>query len=311
MKNDYSKVFAMLRPVKSGLDGMAGFARIEIRSGRGSMSLNAQGIKNTLIDGERYVAVLVAEGGKGAYECGELIPGSRGQGNMLFEFDPQNVGGAPLENYTAAVVALRNGDSVTPLVAGIFGRKGIDDWDAAVAPLFKASETVKAASVLHEEQQSERVAEATDSASDIEVAPADIDGEADEGQDAFAAEDSFASMEKLVKLCAQDLTWQGYAFAMKRLFEEYPVVSPLDDVKDMLFVKINMPVISAGVDHYILGAHAKGDEVDMLCIGVPGAGGIVPPPGLESATWKSDGKGKGYWLTWQDAYMGYPIRREV
>ena len=333
MKNDYSKVFAMLRPVKPGLDGMAGFARIEVRSEKGRMSLNAQGMKGGGAAGEKYVAVLIGADGTSAYECGELLPGSRGQSSMLFEFDPQNIGGAPLESYTAAVVAVRLGGKVTPLVAGIFGRHGVSDWEAAVASLGAGA---KAAAVDYEAQREEadglsegEIAEPDKnkrSASDGEKSAVEeplpeeavetvhddkeTDGIAEDLQDVFAIEDSLTPVEKPVRLCVQDLTWQGYAFAMRKLFEEYPEIVPFENANEMLFVKVNMPVRSAGVDHYILGAHAKGDEVDVLCIGVPGVGGMTPPPGLNSATWKDDGNG-GYWLTWQDAYMGYPIRYDM
>jgi hypothetical protein len=355
LKNDYSKVFAMLRPVRSGLDGMAGFARIEMRSGKGRMSLNVHGAKAS--KDAVLVAVLVANDGVSAFECGRLTAGGRGQFSLMYEFDPGDIGGVALDGYTAAAVVSRQGSTAEPLLAGIFGRRGVNDWSTAVASLGE-----KTGTVLYEEEPEEdeekreydgedqKNTEENDDEKDkkndkkIKKPPEQEDGcgeregnrdkaeeDNEEGDEApyeeengdekekeeknakevFKVEDDYAPVEKPVRLCAEDLVWQGYSYAMKPLFLKHTPVEPFGAIKDMLFVRVDMPVKCAGADHYILGARARGDEVERLCIGVPGRGGVIPPAGLEGSQWKSDGRGGGYWLSWQDAYMGYPIRGEL
>ncbi len=352
MKNDYSKVFAMLRPVRSGLDGMAGFARIEMRSGKGRMSLNVHGSKTA--QDAVLVAALIGNDGVSAFECGRLTAGGRGQFSLSYEFDPGDIGGLALDGYTAAAVVSKSGGVAEPLLAGIFGRRGINDWSAAVASLGERANSAREDEPEEEKDDENGIGEEDKENEEDESGEKDdkkkknekednedednekIDappkkerpdresgdgreGEGEEGdgengekaKEVFRVEDDYAPVEKPVHLCAEDLVWQGYSYSLKPLFLKHPAVEPFGAVKDMIFVRVDMPVKSAGADHYILGARARGDEVERLCIGVPGRGGVIPPAGLEGSQWKGDGRGGGYWLSWQDAYMGYPIRGEI
>lgn len=352
--NGYSRRFAMLRPVRRGMDGMAGFARIEARGSLVTVNISVQGV------GEDGGQTWLLGGDNGALRvsCGALSLGRRGQGGAYAEFRAGDVGGARLADYhTVAVIACDEHGGCVPLLAGVFGSQGIRDWDALCAeiaageapavrepadeqPARQDDPSADAPDTEPTPEQAEAEAEAAlPEAAVVSIAAADECGgeeppaegqgedtpesapneekpvESEEGAPQEALGEPGAEPEKAIEDTGgeqpaamgdwDDIRWLGHAASLRTLFARSEVCTPIEGMSATRFVRVPMAVPVAGIDGYILGVHTTAGEADALCIGVAGAGD-ARPAGLEGAQWRAGSDGGGWWLTWQDAFTGYP-----
>lgn len=128
----YDKVFIMLRQETNGFSfgqqQVWGSSTMEIKNGRGKLSLSVQGLR-PLAKKEPYSIYLVA--GKGAEMqpifCGDLQVDAYGKGNLQWEFHPDQIGenGFLAEDLHTLVVLAQTEDTAgiqAPLV-GYFGER--------------------------------------------------------------------------------------------------------------------------------------------------------------------------------------------
>ena len=134
LKNDFRRSLILLRPLRRG---MSGHVRLERRTLQGSMRFTVQGTTQGKLH-----ALLLAQAAQGftVYKLGALTTDSRGQSGLTATFDPRNLQGLDLNQYT--LVALVDDGAVPEMVLSglVNGSKEID-WaaatQAAIAPYQK------------------------------------------------------------------------------------------------------------------------------------------------------------------------------
>ncbi len=144
IRNDYRRALIMLRPVTPSR-GMSGHVRLERRTLTGTMRFTVSGADS----GDTLNALLMACAGDRVtvYPLGTLGMDSRGQSGMTATFDPRNLNGKDLNDYTlVALVRTGTGASELLMTGMVNGSREVN-WaqvnQAAVAPFQKG---VRAAS---------------------------------------------------------------------------------------------------------------------------------------------------------------------
>ena len=140
-RNDFRRSLILLRPLRRG---MSGHVRLERRTLQGSMRFTVQGAPRG-----RLHALLLAQGPQGftAYKLGALTADSRGQAGLNATFDPRNLQGLDLNQYTLVVLVDDGGEPEMVLSGLVNGSREID-WEAAARtatqPYRKADSTGQA-----------------------------------------------------------------------------------------------------------------------------------------------------------------------
>ncbi|MDP4093772.1 MAG: hypothetical protein Q8920_10470 [Bacillota bacterium] len=120
------RIFLMLNREDSGFgigQGPSGYLKIEVRDGKGKLSLLAQDLKN--IDNMPYSLYLIESADKNiSYANAGLLKLQKSKGELQWEFDPENVAGSghTIEKFNVAAVLTGNGNAkdkriICPLAA--------------------------------------------------------------------------------------------------------------------------------------------------------------------------------------------------
>lgn len=104
-KNEYRRALIMLRSLKGGISG---YVRLERRTLMGTLQFTVNGVNP---GGELQAVVLYQKNGDwAAVRAGALSEPRYGQAGLLWKFDPRNIEGRELEQYSlAAVIEIRSG----------------------------------------------------------------------------------------------------------------------------------------------------------------------------------------------------------
>ena len=144
IRNDYRRALIMLRPVTPSR-GMSGHVRLERRTLTGTMRFTVSGADS----GDTLNALLMACAGDRVtvYPLGTLGMDSRGQSGMTATFDPRNLNGKDLNDYTLVALVRTGTGAPELLMTGMVNGSREVNWaqvnQAAVAPFQKG---VRAAS---------------------------------------------------------------------------------------------------------------------------------------------------------------------
>ncbi|MDF2522029.1 MAG: hypothetical protein K0R84_2657, partial [Clostridia bacterium] len=112
--NEYKRYFIILQEDDKGYEIASGkvptgYAKIEIKNGRGKLTAYAQNIKNG--DRADYHMLLVAPGKKAAVDMGRIMVDATGRGELNVEFDAENVmkSSMNIADFMVAAVSSNNG----------------------------------------------------------------------------------------------------------------------------------------------------------------------------------------------------------
>lgn len=277
-RNEYRRALIMLRSL---LNGYSGHARIEVRTLMGNLNIramipqSAQSVRAALV-GRRSALYY-------AYPLGNLRRDMRGQSGLSVTFDPRDIGGRSLEEYTLlALVTINDGVCELALVGNLNGSCE-NDWSrvrdvvcALYAPQPRPEEPlIQTPYSLQPEPAAEEPVQPEE-----ESIPLDF-GELAAQQDAENSE------EELVWDLSQPDTAAENA-ADEAAFDETPELFRREGWN---FVRIALPE-GCGYPFAYVGVPECGGEV---CIALPAGFTAEPPVGLEDYAW-SGGLGNGYWV---------------
>lgn len=334
-QQEYQRRFAMLRPFQSPNSSMAGFARFELRAGRGRVTVSVQGIRNGM---QQLHAALIGgdETHPAVCDCGSLIQTKNGQGGLCYEFDPSDVGGVPFERCHTCIITANDAQDAQVLLCGVFGKCSLHaNWETrrrALRALWypQTADAVQSPAQLPDAGE-KPAGEASDEKDDAETMPQDSrEEEMPEGKSGLSEKTQqdvpreemqtpqepavetgapIVDEEPLVHICAEPVraaAWQGHAYGLKPMFEKYPQEQVFDQRGDVFFVRVPMTV-ETEIDHYLLGAHVRDEKIDAVCVAIPGRYAPQAPAGLMGAVFAEVQDHKGYWFSWQDGYTGRPL----
>ncbi len=128
-KQSYMRKFVMLEPNSVGYlnnkNNLKGYAKIEVRGGRGKIQLNIEKTKNINED-NIYIGNLLAiiDERPIKVEMGDIVLNENGKGNLLWKFNPESVGGTgiPFDKFNTVFIQLYENNSekiIIPLVGYI------------------------------------------------------------------------------------------------------------------------------------------------------------------------------------------------
>ncbi len=137
LRNDYRRALIMLRPML-GTKGMSGHVRLERRTLMGSMRFTVTGADS----GDMLYALLMADTKDSmvVYRLGTLAKDSRGQSGATATFDPRNLNGLDLNDYTLiALVREGTGDPQLVMTGMVNGSKELNwaEVEDAATRLYK------------------------------------------------------------------------------------------------------------------------------------------------------------------------------
>lgn len=200
LKNDFRRSLILLRPLRRG---MSGHVRLERRTLQASMRFTVQGAAQG-----RLHALLLAQGPQGCtvYKLGALTTDSRGQSGLTATFDPRNIQGLDLNQYTL-VVLVDDGAAPEMVLSGLVNGSKEIDWaaatQAAIGPYQKGIapgvEAVQAVRAEAEEDAAAEIAEDVQAVQEVEIAARQGRCCCDEGEEAAAVEAVQAAREELAE----------------------------------------------------------------------------------------------------------------
>lgn len=124
IRNDYRRALIMMRSLRAGISG---YVRLERRTLIGTMQFTVTGAQ----DGETLYAMLLYQinGLWYAQMLGQLGPVRYGQSGLVYRFDPRDIEGRALEDYSLVAVASLSGEGLCDLVlAGFLNGSRPVDW---------------------------------------------------------------------------------------------------------------------------------------------------------------------------------------
>lgn len=336
-QQEYQRRFAMLRPHQQMHSAMAGFARFEVHGGRGRVTVSVQGITQdaplhvVLIGGMETEPVLC--------DCGALLRTKSGQGGLCYEFDPTNLSGLPFDRYHTCIAVLRMDSDAQILLSGVFGKCTQNaDWSArsrrlkvlwyAQESMPETTESVSSAQENVERSQTPDAdetdpfvqqlnppaAESVQNAAlvrpaqepEITAVLATAARQSEKTEESMPSDPHSEMTAEQTHAALQSAKWSGHAYGLKPMFEKYPPQQVFDTRSDVLFVRVPM-TLEFEPDHYLLGAHVSGGQIDAVCVAIPGTYAPQAPAGLMGAVFAKTQGQRGYWFSWQDGYTGRPL----
>ena len=144
LRNDYRRALIMLRGLT---EGVSGYVRLERRTLIGTLQFTINGAPQ---DAALYALMLYVQNGLW-YACklDKLGAARGGQAGMVYRFDPRNICGRDLEQYSLVVVAGVENGACELLLAGYLNSPVETDWPQARQAVCQAlaSESGSAASL--------------------------------------------------------------------------------------------------------------------------------------------------------------------
>ena len=290
----------------------SGFVKMETRMGHCEVTVSAQGFRaNQRIP---LKAVLTMRDARATVEIGELLIDHHGQGSVRRVFDDVPVAGVRLSRYEGVCVLQVQDDEATPLLGGSIGGEGYVDWRAvALRAAGLASEP--SATVVPEKTETATPPPEQPIEENKKEAPTQLSPE-------LALAPTLAPTEMLPIVPAEPLPdaaetpvlhpeqpptswrWPERCGDIEALFMASPPCNPFGEQTNAAYVRVAMPGVVTGADHYVMGVDIEDGEVKRIRYGVPGNKRATPPPGLEGYRWRQDKDGGGYWLAGYDAATG-------
>ena len=116
------------------------------------------------------------------------------------------------------------------------------------------------------------------------------------------------------KKIPKTIKWKRWRRKIDKLFENNPIEKNLEEIfPNSKFVKIEY---EDDGDFYVFGLLYEGEKIKYVCYGIPAVYEEEPPKELSGYPIfvpldKEKAGGFGYWLTYQDAETGEPIKASI
>lgn len=326
IREDYRRALIMLRSLKRGV---AGHVRLERRTLFATLQFTVTGTGDAPLQG---FALGQANGAWRGAVLGALGTPRHGQAGLTARFDPRNLQGLPLEQYSLLGVAVQMPDGFQPILIGNLNgsvRCSIDCIRAECARLFTGTQDTPPALDASPAQSSPEPDELDSPAQDAspaqpspepdeldspaqDVSPTQPSPEPDEldspAQDASPAQSSPEPDE--LDSPAQDvspaqdappdspvdfsaLSWPEALDDLRAFFLREPLDHSLT-YSGYSFVRAGL-ACAGNADYCLVGVRVQEGRIQSVCYAVPAAEGeIEPPAGLEAYR-----RAGNYWLLCQ------------
>lgn len=326
VKNDYRRSLIMLRP---HAQGYSGHVRLERRTLMGSMYF----VISAPATGGTLCATLVRRAPNGTYaaaKLGELRRDGRGQATLAYSFDPRNIDGHALEDYSLIAIVHRTADGCDVVLSGNVNGSHEANWSDVRAAACGVCAVPGAPASDLREPEAETVPEAPlefefttpepettpepGPLPELEISPEFEAGpELDSAGEPLAcpwvpeasvqSEPAMAGAQTAGEALGIDMTapWPGVSEQVREMFKTQPAKElMLGD--GYTYVTAPMPE-GSGYPSVEIGVRAEDGVPVSVAYALPARFAPEPPPGLEDYVWQG-GASEGWWTVKTDAFSG-------
>lgn len=325
IRNDYRRALIVLRPVTPSR-GMSGHVRLERRTLTGTMRFTVSGADS----GDTLNALLMACAGERVtvYPLGVLGMDSRGQSGMTATFDPRNLNGMDLGDYTLVALVRTGAEAPELMMTGMVNGSREVNWarvnQAALAPFQKSARAAPPqgqGDTACEEEETLPVFEplrkrapAAPVVEEVIVEEAPVEGEAAAEEEVIVeeapVEPEVAAEEEVIVpqapveeaappeqtaaellLLDERVDWPESIASLRVLFFTSSPITPFE-LEDFVFVEAPLPCDEGTQGVCAIGLRAMDGAPVSVCYALPGAFALDPPPGLEGYQYAG-----GWWYT--------------
>lgn len=307
IRNDYRRAMIMLRALEGDTSG---FVRLERRTLRGTLQFTVNGAPT----GELRAAMLGSiHGAWRIHDLGALRRDARGQAGMTFTYDPRNIAGFDLDDYTMLGVIGQVGNQWRLTMSGWVSGSKVVDWAAAGAAVDAQYSPGGA-----QKAQAERAPMAEMEVSNAGDSPSFDVAETEAYAEAFAPEPAMSEPVTALPDAAEmteasvssapaaeslalplEMAWPAELATLRDLFMTQPPYEGLA-IEDYVFVRAPMPSVSEQ-EFCAVGIMTQDGMIARTCYAIPGQYAAQPPAGLEGYVFMQGEDGSGWWVVCHDA----------
>lgn len=257
----------------------------------------------------------------GFYIDGKVIKsGLTKKSNMFYGFFlPEDI---LTKRFSCAVIEFKNGDAV-PLLYGVSEGRGEDVYASIIDELSADFSSSKVQSVLDKygvdygEEEKKEIDEEIDRCMSKECENCYYKKYFYENSTKENVESEENTKDNQVEEVEEEVS-ESFVSRLKpqidKLFENNPIEKNLEEIfPNSKFVKIEY---EDDGDFYVFGLLYEGEKIKYVCYGIPAVYEEEPPKELSGYPIfvpldKEKAGGFGYWLTYQDAETGEPIKASI